>query len=87
MLHRAVVSPFQLYLFPSSQAPTYKAMHGYAAALVFVVLLTVWSSLGIWFVERVVAKRGAPSGVEDRDTSGSNSLNEEAITVAHQGMK
>lgn len=62
-------------------------MHGYAAALVFVVLLTVWSSLGIWFVERVVAKRGAPSGVEDRDTSGSNSLNEEAITVAHQGMK
>ncbi|TVY56692.1 Pantothenate transporter liz1 [Lachnellula cervina] len=83
----AVVSPFQLYLFPSSQAPTYKAMHSYAAALVFVVLLTVWSSLGIWFVERVVAKRGAPSGVEDRDTSGSNSLNEEAITVAHQGMK
>ncbi|TVY48769.1 putative transporter [Lachnellula occidentalis] len=82
----AVVSPFQLYLFPSSQAPAYRAMHGYAAALVFVVVLTVWSSLGIWFVERVVAKRAAPSGVEDRDTSDSNSLNE-AVTVTQRGMK
>jgi MFS transporter, ACS family, pantothenate transporter len=60
MFDRAVVSPFQLYLVPSSQAPTYKGTHGYAAALVFVVALAVWSSLGIWFV----GSRGKACGTE-----------------------
>ncbi|RDW77002.1 putative major facilitator superfamily permease-3 [Coleophoma cylindrospora] len=53
----ALVTPFQLHLFPSSQAPAYAKTHGYGAALAFVVCLTLWCSAGLWYVQKVVAKR------------------------------
>lgn len=69
-----VVTPFQLYLFPSSAAPKYRKTHGYAAALVFVVCLGLWTSVGMFFIERWVAKRDAkkndsPEGSVDEGSS------------------
>lgn len=55
---RGVVAPYQLYMFPSSEAPTYSKTHGYGASLAFVVALTLWVSFGIPYVQRRVAKRG-----------------------------
>ncbi|KAI9739554.1 MAG: hypothetical protein M1834_006270 [Cirrosporium novae-zelandiae] len=51
-LGSGLVTPFQQYMFPSSDGPEYRSTHGYPAGLAFVIALTVWLSFGIPSVER-----------------------------------
>jgi hypothetical protein len=61
-----MVTPFQQYMFPSSQAPTYSQTHGYPAALVFVIALTLMCSVGIGLMERREIKRAAQLPKEEK---------------------
>jgi len=37
-------------MFPANDAPKYRQTHGYIAALIFVIALTIWTSLVLgWF--------------------------------------
>ncbi|KAB2575634.1 Pantothenate transporter liz1 [Lasiodiplodia theobromae] len=56
---QACSTPFSQYLFPASDAPTYRSTHGYIAALVFVVALTLWCSLVLGGIERWYYKKQA----------------------------
>ncbi|KAL4903052.1 hypothetical protein BDW74DRAFT_186641 [Aspergillus multicolor] len=55
-LGQAVVIPFQQLQFPSGEAPEFKGTHGWASGLVFVVVLTLFTGVGIdgleWFFNR-----------------------------------
>lgn len=64
----AAVTPFQQFMFPSSQAPAYSGTHGYAAALVFVVCLTLWTSVVIIFFQKRDEKKFASRG-EDKEAA------------------
>ena len=76
-----VVTPFQLYLFPSSGAPTYRKTHGYVAALVFVVCLGLWTSIGMFFVERWAAKKAARKEVSPEGSVDGRSSAEEKVAI------
>ncbi|EKG18412.1 Methyltransferase type 11 [Macrophomina phaseolina MS6] len=55
----AFSTPFSQYMFPANDAPTYRKTHGYIAALVFVVALTLWCSVVLGGVERWYYKKQA----------------------------
>ncbi|KAK8187395.1 major facilitator superfamily domain-containing protein [Phyllosticta capitalensis] len=59
----AFFTPFSQYMFPASDAPTYRKTNGYPAALVFVVALTIWCSLVMGLVERWYWRKQAAAGV------------------------
>ncbi|ROW16352.1 hypothetical protein VPNG_02740 [Cytospora leucostoma] len=48
----AVVIPFQQLQFPSSQAPEFAKTHGWPSALAFVVVLTLWTGIGLPLLQR-----------------------------------
>lgn len=54
----ALVTPFQQYQFPSSQAPHYAKSHGWPSGLAFVVMLTLMTSFGIDGVRKVFERKG-----------------------------
>lgn len=47
----AAGTPFQQYVFPSSQAPFYRKTGGFSYSVAFTVLLTVWTGIGIPLIE------------------------------------
>ncbi|KAK8122454.1 permease of the major facilitator superfamily [Apiospora sp. TS-2023a] len=53
----AVVIPFQQLQFPSSQAPHFKATHGWGSALAFVIALTLWTGFGIPLIQKRQARK------------------------------
>lgn len=53
----SVSTPFQQYVFPSSEAPYYQKKNGFSYALVFTVILTIWTVVGIPLTERWFNKR------------------------------
>lgn len=52
-------------MFPANDAPTYRKTHGYIAALVFVVALTLWCSVVLGGIERWYYKRQVQSVAEE----------------------
>lgn len=66
----AVVIPFQQLQFPSSEAPAYKKTHGYASALAFVVVLTVWTGVAIPVLQAWREGKLKRGGAEDARTGG-----------------
>ncbi|KAF4301793.1 putative major facilitator superfamily transporter protein [Botryosphaeria dothidea] len=61
----AFSTPFSQYMFPANDAPTYRKTHGYIAALVFVVALTLWCSVVLGGIERWYYKRQVQSVAEE----------------------
>lgn len=53
----SIGTPFQQYVFPSSEAPNYQKTNGFSYALAFTVLLTIWTGVGIPLTERWFNKR------------------------------
>ncbi|KAK8118309.1 Pantothenate transporter liz1 [Apiospora kogelbergensis] len=53
----AFVIPFQQLQFPSSQAPHFRATHGWGRALAFVIALTLWTGLGIPLVQELHSRK------------------------------
>ncbi|KAL6411681.1 putative major facilitator superfamily transporter [Ilyonectria robusta] len=49
---QAVVIPFQQLQLPSGQAPEFKQTHGWPSALAWVVALTLWTGIGIPFLQK-----------------------------------
>ncbi|KAH7128908.1 major facilitator superfamily transporter [Dactylonectria macrodidyma] len=49
---QAVVIPFQQLQLPSGQAPEFKETHGWPSALAWVVALTLWTGIGIPFLQK-----------------------------------
>ncbi|GJC81484.1 pantothenate transporter liz1 [Colletotrichum liriopes] len=49
---QAVVIPFQQLQMPSGQAPAFAKTHGWESALAFVVALTVWTGVGLPFLQK-----------------------------------
>lgn len=47
----AVGTPYQQYVFPSSEAPYYRQTNGFSYALAFTVLLTFWTGVGLPLLE------------------------------------
>lgn len=52
-----VVIPLQQLQFPSSEAPRFSQTHGWVTGLCFVILLTLWTGVGIEVVERLAGKK------------------------------
>lgn len=48
----AIGTPYQQYVFPSSEAPYYRRTNGFSFALAFSVLLTFWTGIGLPLMER-----------------------------------
>lgn len=52
-------------MFPASDAPTYRKTHGYTAALVFVVGMTIWCSFVLGGIEKWYDGKAKPTVEED----------------------
>jgi ACS family pantothenate transporter-like MFS transporter len=53
----AVQIPFQQVQWRSSIAPAYRESHGWPSAMVFVILLTLWTAFGIGLVQKWAEQR------------------------------
>ncbi|ODV82615.1 hypothetical protein CANARDRAFT_204857 [[Candida] arabinofermentans NRRL YB-2248] len=53
----SVVTPFQQYVFPSSEAPFYKQTNGFSYALAFTVCLVAWTGIGLPLLETYMEKK------------------------------
>lgn len=47
----AIGTPYQQYVFPSSEAPYYRQTNGFSYAVAFTVLLTFWTGVGLPLLE------------------------------------
>ncbi|KAK7533544.1 permease of the major facilitator superfamily [Phyllosticta paracitricarpa] len=87
----AFFTPFSQYMFPASDAPKYRKTHGYPAALVFVVALTIWCSLVMGLIERWYWRKQAAARDDYEETSveetdGDVSAREADVVVEKKGV-
>ncbi|SCW03845.1 LAFE_0H00276g1_1 [Lachancea fermentati] len=64
----AVGTPFQQYVFPSSEAPFYNSTNGFSYALGFTVLLTIWTGVGLPLIEARFTKKLTESTSSEIDS-------------------
>ncbi|KAH7310785.1 major facilitator superfamily domain-containing protein [Stachybotrys elegans] len=62
---QAVVIPFQQLQMPSSQAPEFKQTHGWPSSLAWVIALTLWTGIGLPFLQKWRSSKDKSEDIEE----------------------